>query len=85
MQIAELRDAVEQAEREARERTAAEVAMRRDITDTVQGLKAELANARQVGRAALDALATSTVAPARELPLGWRQAIRRFFGSTRSR
>ena len=84
VQVAELRRAVEEAEREAEERRVAEAAMRSEIADAVLKLKSELANAREVGRAALDALAATSAAPIyREPPLGWRQAMRRFFAFSR--
>jgi hypothetical protein len=87
-QVAGLRDAVVQAERETEERKAAEAAMRTHIDDTLQAawhetdtLKSELAHARQAGRAALQALAASSAGTVyREPRLGWRQTLRRLLG-----
>jgi len=87
-QVAGLRDAVVQAEREAEERRAAEAAIRTHIDDTLQAarretdtLKSELAHARQAGRAALQALAASSAGTVyREPPLGWRRTLRRLLG-----
>jgi hypothetical protein len=87
-QVAGLRDAVVQAEREAEERRAAEAAIRTHIDDTLQAarretdtVKSELAHARRAGRAALQALAASSAGTVyREPPLGWRRTLRRLLG-----
>jgi hypothetical protein len=132
-QLAGLREAVTEFEREAEERSAGEAAMRREIaaalalaqrrateaeqaaehrarkaeesavalesverrasdaevkvvalSGDIAGLKTELADSRQVGRAALHALAVSNGGYAyREPRLGWRHTIRRLFGARR--
>jgi hypothetical protein len=86
-----LREAVVQAEEEAREWSAAEAAIRTDMADAMRAaqgrseqvamLKSEISHARQAGRAALQALAASRLATVnREPRLGWRQSLRRLFG-----
>jgi hypothetical protein len=90
-QVAAFREAVLQAEREARERGAVEAAIQADMANAVQTargrseqvemLKSELAHAREVGRAILQALAASRLATGyREPRLGWRHSLRRLFG-----
>ena len=93
-QVAALREAVMQAERKAREHATVEAVIRADMADAIQAfhgrseqveiLKSELAHAREIGRATLQALAASRLATAyREPRLGWRQSLRRLFGSAR--
>jgi chromosome segregation ATPase len=93
-QVAALREAVMQAERKAREHATVEAVIRADMADAIQAfhgrseqveiLKSELAHARELGRATLQALAASRLAAAyREPRLGWRQSLRRLFGSAR--
>jgi hypothetical protein len=54
------------------------------LGEEVATLKTELADARQVGRSALQALAASSAANIyREPRLGWRHAMRRLFGIVR--
>jgi chromosome segregation ATPase len=54
------------------------------LSGEIEGLKTELADSRQVGRAALHALAVSNrVYAYREPRLGWRQTIQRLFGAIR--
>ena len=90
-QLGDLRDAVTLAEREAQERVDAEAAIRAEMADAIQAargrseqvemLKSELDHARQVGLAALQALAASIVGTVyREPRLGWRHALRRLLG-----
>jgi len=90
-QVASLREAVMQAEREARERGEVEAMMRADMADAIQAartrsdqvemLKSELAHAREVGRAILQALAASHPTTVHRDPgLGWRHSLRRLFG-----
>jgi len=78
-------------EREAQERVDAEAAIRAEMADAIQAargrseqvemLKSELDHARQVGLAALQALAASIVGTVyREPRLGWRHALRRLLG-----
>jgi hypothetical protein len=79
--VGALRGRLAQAGGEARERAAAAVALQAKIA-TVQGA---LTAARQVGRAAIAAFRSETVAPTKpDEPLGWRQAIMRFFGARTS-
>ena len=93
-QVAALREAVMRSEREAQERSAVEATIRADMADAIHAargrseqvemLKSELAHAREVGRATLQALAASRLATSyREPPLGWRQSLRRLFGFAR--
>jgi hypothetical protein len=93
-QVGALREAVMQAERQAREHATVEAVIRADMADAIQAfhgrseqveiLKSELAHAREIGRATLQALAASRLATAyREPRLGWRQSLRRLFGSAR--
>ena len=56
------------------------------LTDEIKALKSELADSRQVGQAALQALAAANTGLIhREPRLGWRQSIRRLFGVARQR
>jgi hypothetical protein len=72
--------ALESVERRASDAEVKVVALSGDIA----GLKTELADSRQVGRAALHALAVSNGGYAyREPRLGWRHTIRRLFGARR--
>jgi hypothetical protein len=87
-QIADLREAVAQVEREAEEQRASEAAVRNDIANALQAarrqvamLQSELGHAREAGRAALRALAPNSLGERyREPRLGWRQALRRVVG-----
>jgi len=72
--------ALENVERRASEAERKVAALRGEI----EGLKTELADSRQVGRAALHALAVSNRGYAyREPRLGWRQTIQRLFSAIR--
>jgi predicted nucleic acid-binding Zn-ribbon protein len=76
-EITGLRAAVERAERAAEQRAAAVKSLEGDLAATQSALIA----ARQVGRAVINALAIDNSAPLDRLPqLGWRQAMRRWFG-----
>jgi len=111
-QLAELREVVGEAERQAEERSAGQAAMHREIApaleaarrsseaaardaavseratlaDEIKALTTELADSRQIGRAALQALAASNPGfTYREPRLGWRQTLRRLFSAARRR
>jgi hypothetical protein len=75
-QIAGLRETLAQAEREAQQRAAAGTALQSEIA----ALQEKLTAARQVGKAAIFAFRVETAAPGEpDAPLGWRQAVTRFF------
>jgi hypothetical protein len=77
-EVGALREALAQAEREAQDRAVAGEALQAEIA-AVQGA---LAAARQVEKAAIAAFRVETVAPTKpDRPLGWRQAVMRFFGA----
>jgi hypothetical protein len=79
-QVADLRNALANAKRESQERYLAEEATRSEVAESIATLNTELANARQVGRVALQALVTSgSNARFREPRLSWRQMVRRLF------
>jgi chromosome segregation ATPase len=89
-EIATLREAIGRAEQEGKVR-AAEVArlgreidgLRATVTRAecdAAAMQSALVAARQIGRAAIDALAMGKLAPLDRPPgLGWRQALRRRF------
>jgi len=55
-----------------------------DLSGEIAGLKTELADSREVGRAALHALAVSNGSYAHKEPrLGWRHTVQRLFGAIR--
>ena len=65
-------------ERAARERAAAVAALQAEVV----ALQGTLTAARQVGKAAIAAFRASSAAPVEpDRPLGWRQAMMRFFGA----
>jgi hypothetical protein len=91
---AEAEQAAERRAREAERSAAALESVERRASDAevkvlalsgeIAGLKTELADSRQVGRAALHALAVSNAGYAyREPRLGWRHTIQRLFGAIR--
>ena len=92
---AALQAARRSAEAAARDSAAVERATRRlrdaenraaALSDEINMLKSELVLSRQVGQATLQALAGSNPALVDGEPrLGWRQAVRRFFGERRRR
>ena len=70
-------ESVERRASEAERKVAA-------LSGEIEGLKTELADSRQVGRAALHALAVSNRGYAyREPRLGWRQTLQRLFAAIR--
>jgi hypothetical protein len=76
-ELTELREAVTRAQRDAEQSAAAAKLLKSELAAAESALMA----ARQVGRAAIDALAIDNPAPLDRLPqLGWRQAMRRWFG-----
>ena len=90
----EAEQAAERRAREAEQSAAALEAVERRASDAevkmvalsgeIAGLKTELADSRQVGRAALHALAVSNGGYAYQEPrLGWRHTIQRLFGAIR--
>ena len=90
----EAEQAAERGAREAEQSAAALESVERRASDAevkvvalsgeIAGLKTELADSRQVGRAALHALAVSNGGYAyREPRLGWRHTIQRLFGAIR--
>jgi hypothetical protein len=75
--VATLREAIAHAEQEAEGRAAVIVRLESELAAAESALMA----ARQVGRAAINALAIDNSGPLDRLPqLGWRQAMRRWFG-----
>jgi hypothetical protein len=77
-EVATLRGGLARAEREATERAAAAAALQTEIV-AVQG---KLTAVRQVGKAVIAAFRASSAAPVEpDRPLGWRQAMMRFFGA----
>jgi hypothetical protein len=68
---------VTRAQRDAEQSAAAAKSLKSELATAASALMA----ARQVGRAAINALAIANPAPLDRLPqLGWRQAMRRWFG-----
>jgi hypothetical protein len=80
-EITGLREAMTRAQRDAEQSAAAAKSLKGELAAAASALMA----ARQVGRAAINALAIDNPAPLDRLPqLGWRQAMRRWFGLARS-
>jgi chromosome segregation ATPase len=76
-ELSGLRETVMRAQRDAEQSAAAAKLLKSELAATENALIA----ARQVGRAAINALAIDNPAPLDRLPqLGWRQTIRRWFG-----
>ena len=76
-EIAGLRDAVTRADRDAAQNAAAAKSLEAELA----AMQSALVAARQVGRAAVDALAMDKSAPLDRPPrLGWRHAVRQWFG-----
>ena len=77
-EVGALRGGLARAERDARERAAAVAASQAEVV----ALQGTLTAARQVGKAAIAAFRASSAAPMEpDRPLGWRQAMMRFFGA----
>jgi hypothetical protein len=77
-EIVALRGGLARAERDARERAAAVAASQAEVV----ALQGTLTAARQVGKAAIAAFRASSAAPMEpDRPLGWRQAMMRFFSA----
>jgi hypothetical protein len=77
-EVGALRGRLARAEREATDSAAAAAALQAEIVAVQDTLTA----ARQVGKAAIAAFRASSAAPMEpDRPLGWRQAIMRFFGA----
>jgi hypothetical protein len=75
--LARLREATTWAQRDAEQSATAVKSLKGELAAAASALMA----ARQVGRAAINALAIDNPAPLDRLPqLGWRQAMRRWFG-----
>jgi hypothetical protein len=76
-ETARLRETVTRAQRDAEKSAAAA----KSLEDQPAATQCALTAARQVGRAAINALAMDKPTPLERLPhLGWRQAVRRLFG-----
>jgi hypothetical protein len=76
-ELSGLRETVMRAQRDAEQSAAAAKLLKSELAATENALIA----ARQVGRAAINALAIDNPAPLDRLPqLGWRQTISRWFG-----
>ena len=76
-ELSGLRETVTRAQRDAEQSAAAAKLLKGELAAAENALVA----ARQVGRAAINALAIDNPAPLDRLPqLGWRQTIRRWFG-----
>src|SRR5207302_1630273 len=76
-EITGLREAMTWARRDAEQSAAAAESLKGELAAAASALRA----ARQVGRAAINALAIDNSAPLDRLPqLGWSQAMRRWFG-----
>ena len=77
-EVGALRGGLARAERDARERAAAVAASQAEVV----ALQGTLTAARQVGKAAIAAFRASSAAPMEpDRPLGWWQAMMRFFGA----
>ena len=76
-EITRLRETVTRALHDAEQRAAGAKSLQGELA----AAQSALAAARQVGRAAINALATDNPAPLERMPrLGWRQAVRQLFG-----
>jgi len=76
-ELAGLRETAMRAQRDAEQSAAAAKSLRSELAAAERALVA----AREVGRAAINALTIANPVPLGHLPqLGWRQAMRRWFG-----